>query len=140
MGYAFAEQLSLEAGYLAPVDVDAGLALRSDRSRSFAGEWSNSALYGALLWYPPSTVAHVAQPFVKVGVARWESELSLHLDGARASSDTDAVDALIGVGVDVSPPGSPAPLALRAEYVLLLLDQDDGGLQHRLQVGVDFTL
>ena len=128
-GYLFADFLALEFGYLGNADMDVTLG-------GVNVDWSTSAWYAAAVAYIPMSDGAAAFPFVKGGFARWESEFSVDAGEATISYDEDGTNLLLGAGIEV-PVGDK--VSIRGEYMLLLLDDDDYGSHHRLQVGVNFA-
>ena len=134
-GYFVADILALEAGYLGNADMEVEVEALGER---LTGDWSTSALYAAAAAYIPVPEDSAAFPFVKAGFARWDAEISFDLgEGVSISDDEDGTDLLLGGGIDVPLNES---VSIRGEYMLLLLDDEDGGSHHRFQVGVNFAL
>ncbi|MDE0380004.1 MAG: hypothetical protein OXI20_12260, partial [Rhodospirillales bacterium] len=77
-----------------------------------------------------------AFPFLKIGLARWESDFSFTVDDLTIAGEGDGTAPFLGAGVDVLGLGD---LSVRGEYVFLWIGDDDGGSQHRFQVGVNFA-
>ena len=135
-GFAVSDGVALEAGYLGSTDLDVDLRWQGGTARA---NWSTSAFYAAVVAHIPMRHGAAAHPFLKAGIARWDADVrvSLDIDGdpETISADDDGTDPLLGVGVDI--PGFGA-LSFRGEYLLLWIDDVDGGLQHRFQAGVNY--
>lgn len=146
-GYAVSEMLALEAGYLGSGKV----SMRIDVSGSFGGEEfqsdaaaraRRSSFYGALVGYLP--IDSFFSPFGKIGVRRWELEVegtasfaSENTGDAVSLDDRDTgFSLLVGVGADMPMTDS---VSLRIEYLYLPLGEDDGGDEHRGELGVRYT-
>ena len=132
-GFAISDGLVLEAGYLGSADSDVSLQLEG---QTVEGDWTTSAFYAAVVGYFPMPRGAAAYPFLKLGVALWDADATLNIAGHTVSDDWDGTDPLFGVGFDI--PGFEA-LSFRGEYLLLWIDENDGGNQHRFQAGVSFT-
>ena len=137
-GYFITDSLVLEFGYLDNADMEAdhihtvaGVESESDRY-----DISTSVLYSTLVAYIPMSDGAAAFPFVKGGLARWEMEWSFEGEGGARSVDSDGNDLLLGAGVDV-PVNEDA--SIRGEWMMLLIGDDNGGTQHRFQVGLNFA-
>ena len=68
-GFAVADGLCLEGGYLGVADLDFAAV-----KPSVDGEISTSPYCGALVAYAPGELGTDMHPFVKVGLAWWETE------------------------------------------------------------------
>ena len=134
-GYFIADALAVEVGYLGNADMDIDLVQRFD-GVGLKGDWSTSAFYGAVVAHLPMSDGAALSPFVKAGLARWEAEIALDVQGVNFSVDDDGTDLLFGGGVDV-PMNETA--SIRGEWMMLLLEDDDGGTQHRFQVGLNIA-
>ena len=134
-GFAVADGLVLEVGYLGNTDMEI-TGRRAFDGATEKGDISTSAFYAAVVGYFPMPHGSAVYPFIKVGMARWDAEASAEVAGITVSVDDDGSDALFGVGVDV--PGFES-VSFRGEYMLLWIDDDDGGYHHRFQAGVNFT-
>ena len=132
-GYFVVNNLAIEAGWLGSADMDIELRVEDE---IIDGNYSLSAFYGALVGYVPRPFASMAFPFLKIGLARWESDFSFTVDDLTIAGEGDGTAPLLGAGVDVLGLGD---LSVRGEYVFLWIDDDDGGSQHRFQVGVNFA-
>lgn len=133
-GIFVADALAVEAGYLGNADMDLDIRFAGVEVR---GDWSMSAFYGALVAHVPMSDGASVSPFFKAGLARWDMEYSAEVaPGFGISVDDDGTDLLFGAGVDV-PISEDA--SIRGEWMMLLLEDDDGGSQHRFQVGLNIA-
>ena len=132
-GFAVSDALALEAGYLGSADQDIDIQILGE---TVGADWSISAFYAAVVAHFPMPSGAAVYPFVRAGIARWDGDASLSVAGRTITLDDDGTDPLFGVGVDI--PGFGA-FSFRGEYLLLVIDDDDGGYQHRFQAGVSFT-
>lgn len=132
-GFAVSDGLALEAGYLGSADQDIDIQLQGETVET---DRSTSAFYAAVVAHFPMPYGAAAYPFVRAGIARWDTDTSLSVAGRTITRDDDGTDPLFGVGVDI--PGFNA-LSFRGEYLFLSIDDDGGGHQHRFQAGVSFT-
>ena len=130
-GYFLTDTLAAEAGYLGNADMD--VSLRFGGGGEIKGDLSSSAFYGAVVAHLPMSDGAAASPFIKAGLARWDVEVSWK---GGDTVDDDGTDLLLGAGVDV-PINEDA--SIRGEWMMLLIEDDDGGSQHRFQVGVNFA-
>ena len=129
-GYFVVDSLAIEAGYLGATDMDIRVG-----SLTF-GHLSWSALYAAVAGYFPRPAGSTVLPFAKVGVARWDSDISFVLDADVA--DQDGTDPLLGAGFDIRPFGD-GQLTFRGEWLVILAGSEEGGSHHRFQAGMNFT-
>lgn len=132
-GYFVVDNLAIEAGWLGGTDMDIELRLGDE---IINGNYSLSAFYAALVGYVPRPFTSKAFPFLKIGLARWEGDLSFTVDDLTIAEEEDGTAPLLGAGVDVLTFGD---LSVRGEYMFLWIDKDDGGSQHRFQAGVNFA-
>ena len=134
-GFAVADGLALEVGYLGNADM--GVTKRSVVNGA-SEDWdlSLSAFYAAVVAHFPMPHGSTVYPFVRAGMARWDAESSFESDDFTFSENDDGTDPLFGVGVDV--PGFESG-AFRGEYLFFWIDDDDGGIHHRFQAGINFT-
>lgn len=138
-GFAVADELALELGYLANTGME--VEVETADAATARTDWSTSAFYAAVVGHLPMPPGSAAYPFLKVGIARWDTEASLELeDGGPPDvvADDSGTHPIVGVGVDVL---GFRNLAFRGEYMLLWLDVGDGGggYHHRFQAGVNFA-
>lgn len=137
-GFAVADGLALELGYLGNIDMEIAVRATADAA-TVKADWSTSAFYAAVVGHFPMPRGSAAYPFLKAGIARWDTDASLKVGGQSVSvADDSGTHPLFGVGVDVL---GFRNLAVRGEYMLLWLDVGDGegGHHHRFQAGVNFT-
>ena len=134
-GFAVADGLALEAGYLGNTDMEITLRREADRATAEV-DLSSSAFYAAVVANFPMPRGSTMYPFVKAGMARWETETPFELGAITVSEDDDGTDPLFGVGVDVPGFGTGT---FRGEYMVFLIDDDEGGHHHRFQAGINFT-
>ena len=133
-GFAVTDGLALEAGWLGNADMETTTLWSGVDTRV---DISSSAFYAAVVASFPMPQGSAVYPFVKAGMARWDAEATVNVgDDTVVSLDGDGTDPLFGVGVDVPGFGN---LSFRGEYLILWIDDDDGGYQHRFQAGVNFT-
>ena len=133
-GYFLADTLAVEIGYLDNADMEVGVRVRG--GGEIKVDWSTSAFYGAVVAHIPVSDGASVSPFVKAGMVRWEGEYSSGEPGVEFE-DGDGTDLLFGGGVDF-PINETA--SIRGEWMMLLIEDDHGGAQHRFQVGVNFAL
>ena len=134
-GWAVVDGGVIEVGYLDSLDIDVEITRKADNG-VLKGNVDTSMWYGAVVGYFPRSQGATVHPFLKVGVARWDYDFGGSLTGG-----DDGSDPLFGIGIDV--PSSAAglgPVSLRAEYLTVLIDDSGGGVQHRFQAGVNFSL
>ena len=131
-GYFATDRVAVELGYLGIAEMEFGI---SSGEGSVSGNRSVSAFYAAVAGYFPMSVGSSAFPFVKVGMARWESDTSITDEPAVYRFHEDGTDPLLGVGFDIIRFDG---LSFRGEYLLFLID-DDSGNHHRFQAGLHFT-
>lgn len=146
-GYALSETVAIEAGYLGnrKVSVTATTAATFDGIRvqsEIDARTSRWSLYGALVGHLP--IASSVRPFGKIGARRWHDEFrgaatavySGQREAHDLSGDDNGFGLLIGVGADI--PVTEAA-SFRTEYLYLPLDDDHGGDEHRVQIGMHYA-
>ena len=133
-GYFFADALAVEAGYLGNADMEISYRFEGI-GVEVKGDWSMSAFYGAVVAHLPMFDGAAASPFIKAGLARWDMEIAIK-GVENVSFDDNGTDLLLGAGADV-PINEDA--SIRGEWMMLLIEDDNGGTQHRFQVGLNFA-
>ena len=128
-GYFFSDALAVEAGYLGNADMEYRTV---EGSVELKYDLSTSAFYGAVVAHLPMSDGAAVSPFIKAGLARWEIEYS----GEGGSREFDGTDLLLGAGADVP---MNEDVSIRGEWMMLLIEDEKGGTQHRFQVGVNFA-
>lgn len=134
-GWFLSDAVAVEVGYLGGADTEVTLR-QAGGGESATGDLSTTAFYGAAVAHLPMSDGASVSPFVKAGMARWESEFSLNLPSGRLSSDDDGTDFLVGGGVDVA---MNETISVRGEWMMLMFDDEAGGAQHRFQVGLNIA-
>ena len=133
-GYSVVEGGAIEIGFLNAADVEVKVRTAGSPG-GLTGSVSMSAFYAALVGHFPTADHARFHPFLKAGMANWDSESSVYVNGLQFQENDDGTDPLLGFGIDT--PG-PYNTSIRGEYILLLIDDDNGGKHHRFQAGLKY--
>lgn len=122
------EVVAIEVGYMKSANGDVKIG-NVDTGR----DYGVTTLYGAVVARIPTDGD--LKPFAKLGMHRWDIDVSVESGGVRSSASVDGTDLLFGGGVDLELAES---WTIRAEYMYLPYSEGVAdGKAHTFLVGVN---